>query len=311
MREFDLCHQDSHVGTRQQLLDVPAVLQPAGMKLQQDEVRGRDHRHEHARDEQGLRAGHRIRLPRPSSHDEIHVALAGLGDANHAEQRVFGVPVPNRDADRPVLRQRRPRFRLQRRRRGCEQVEIEGGPRNAMSGERTGSDERVRHAAAFEDRRDPGDQRLRAHGSSPRAARLGSRPVCRRPRRSRWPSSRETAPAAQKMSRSSSASRAVSATRSPGRESQRAFAERDAQPLGHRCHAPSIERPRRRRPPGDWPPGDCPHRDSRRAILTPSCARRQKPGVPAGPGACFVPATRRVAGAPSSPSPPLPHSAAT
>jgi len=152
--------------------DVKKVLRPSGIELEEDEVRGLDHRHINPLEPQDLSTVEDSFLPRPSSDDHVDRGLAFLPDPDDARKRVPCVSSPDLDlgaqSPEPV-----PALGGQERRIEDQNVEILGRAADTVCRERHSADESRPGASPLERLENAGENH-RFHG--PSLERDGRRP---------------------------------------------------------------------------------------------------------------------------------------
>ena len=78
------------IGNGEQLLDVPCVLAPAGVQLQQNQTGDVDYRHRQFSHIDRSRTTNNVLLPSRTSDHDVDIALLWLREANDSRQRIVG-----------------------------------------------------------------------------------------------------------------------------------------------------------------------------------------------------------------------------
>jgi hypothetical protein len=146
---LDLADEVLPEGTREKLLHIPGVLRASSIKLEEGQIGGPDH--EIAADRFGSLK--EPRLPWELPDDDIDRLLAGSLEPHHASQRIRQVSLANLNGN-AAGSQVHPKVRLQTGGICDEQVQIEGGTVDPISGESKRSDQGMTDASRIKGRPD-------------------------------------------------------------------------------------------------------------------------------------------------------------
>ena len=152
-----------------QLLDVPTVLTPTGIELEEDEV-GRFNDGDRLFAEQPGTVNH-VTLPSVAADNDVHVPVAGNCNADDACERVLVIPHANINPASPA--EIRPELRVEHAPVDHQQILIERGSAHTVDRQRGGANQCVRDLLRREKGRHTGKLR---HGE-PSWDRDGTRPI--------------------------------------------------------------------------------------------------------------------------------------
>src|SRR5712692_4102883 len=139
-RGFHLRDHHRTLGPNQELLDIPGVLRPRRIELEEDEIGATRHGHPRALNRGVAGTGENPRLPRALVDDEVEWVLPGQGEPCDAGQWIVGAASPQADRD-TLVPHGSPEVSRQALRGDHKKVEVAGRARDTVHRHGRGSDD--------------------------------------------------------------------------------------------------------------------------------------------------------------------------